>query len=89
MTTKRSHSSQGRRLCTVQMQSVFIGQPSCRLQELELPEDMNLDDDGKAEEEEGGEDQPDEKESEPQDTENPAIDQDTNMEDLLYGSDAQ
>ncbi|KAL0049173.1 hypothetical protein WJX82_008148 [Trebouxia sp. C0006] len=77
--------------------------PTAPDQELELPEDMNLDDDGKAEEEEGGEDpagadqhqddqqqqqqqsgfqdQPDNKDPEPQDTENPAIDQDTNMED--------
>ncbi|KAA6426067.1 MAG: hypothetical protein FRX49_03919, partial [Trebouxia sp. A1-2] len=77
--------------------------PTAPDQELELPEDMNLDDDGKAEEEEGGEDpasadqhqddqqqqqqqsgfqdQPDEEGSEPQDTENTAIDPDTNMED--------
>ncbi|KAL0028971.1 hypothetical protein WJX77_009058 [Trebouxia sp. C0004] len=71
-------------------------------QELELPEDMNLDDDGKVEEESGEDpagadqhqddqqqqqqqsgfqDQPDEQGSEPQDTESPAIDQNTNMED--------
>ena len=105
MTSKRSHSSRRRHLCTVQMHSVLsnLVRPSCCLQELELPEDMNLDDDGKAEEEEGGEDsagadqhqndqqqqqhqsgfqdQPDEKGSEPQDTDSPAIDQDTNMED--------